>query len=235
MRDVRAITEAREVFAKICSQQDELQECVKFLQECSTEMEYDLSIVRKQAQEADISHRLAENISQHFIEATAALYEENRQLTQALKHAYTIFPWDNGDQSDLEHCESSTSDMDSGDDRTWMLNMWMMLEVCGQHWKSVDNTGSLWMTWEDVDDTGGSMIQRHPGHPKAFRRIPDTPRRCQNGRPPPTPPALMERPRPSRRQYHVTDALQHLALRVMFCSSSSSATLSKSLHQLFFV
>ncbi|KAF8529645.1 hypothetical protein BU17DRAFT_79695 [Hysterangium stoloniferum] len=91
MRDVRAITEAREVFTKICSQQDELQECVKFLQECSTEMEYDLSIVRKQAQEADISHRLAENISQHFIEATAALYEENRQLTQALKHAYTIF------------------------------------------------------------------------------------------------------------------------------------------------
>ncbi|KAF8517076.1 hypothetical protein BU17DRAFT_92249 [Hysterangium stoloniferum] len=91
MRDVRAITEVREVFAKICSQQDQLQECVKFLQEHSTEMEYDLSIVRKEAQEADISHQLAENISQHFIEATAALYEENRQLTQALKHAYTIF------------------------------------------------------------------------------------------------------------------------------------------------
>ncbi|KAF8518682.1 hypothetical protein BU17DRAFT_66310 [Hysterangium stoloniferum] len=90
-RDIGAITEAREVFAKVCLQRDELQECIKFLQERSTEMEYDLSIVQKQAREADISRRSAENINQHFIEATEALYEENRQLIQALKHAYTLF------------------------------------------------------------------------------------------------------------------------------------------------
>ncbi|KAF8518278.1 hypothetical protein BU17DRAFT_66519 [Hysterangium stoloniferum] len=110
MRDIRAITEVREVFTKICSQRDELQECVKFLQERSTEMEYDLSIIRKQAQEADISHQLAENIS------TQACLHHFRGTDRLMFITTGMQPQDNGDQSNSEHWESSTSDMDSGDD-----------------------------------------------------------------------------------------------------------------------
>ncbi|KAF8512217.1 hypothetical protein BU17DRAFT_96472 [Hysterangium stoloniferum] len=110
MRDIRAITEAREVFAKICSQRDKLQECVNFLQECSTEMEYNLSIVWKQAQEADSSHWLAENIS------TQARLHYFRRTDRLMFITMGMQPQDNGDQSDLEHWESSTSDMDLGDD-----------------------------------------------------------------------------------------------------------------------
>jgi len=88
--DIRATTEARRVIAEVRSQRDNHQECVQLLQERIRDLEYNLSIVQTQAQEADTSRRSAESTNHYFVGAIEALHEVNRDLTQTLRHAVTI-------------------------------------------------------------------------------------------------------------------------------------------------